>query len=133
PHRPTGAVPPTRPAGSRGHPLGPSVVEAHPPAARGARTLGRESPRRRSSRPPRSSPALVVPSPTVCASAPGGRPGEPLWRPGAGPPHRLSVERRARRLDMLDRKSTRLNSSHVKISYAVFCLKKKNTTIYRLT
>src|SRR5690606_41644729 len=28
--------------------------------------------------------------------------------------------------DSLDRKSTRLNSSHVKISYAVFCLKKKN-------
>src|SRR5690606_40758613 len=27
-----------------------------------------------------------------------------------------------------DRKSTRLNSSHVKISYAVFCLKKKRTT-----
>src|SRR5690606_40874776 len=27
----------------------------------------------------------------------------------------------------LDRKSTRLNSSHVKISYAVFCLKKKTT------
>src|SRR5690606_39489533 len=27
-----------------------------------------------------------------------------------------------------DRKSTRLNSSHVKISYAVFCLKKKKTT-----
>src|SRR5207249_7841622 len=27
-----------------------------------------------------------------------------------------------------DRKSTRLNSSHVSISYAVFCLKKKNTT-----
>ena len=26
-----------------------------------------------------------------------------------------------------DRKSTRLNSSHVVISYAVFCLKKKNT------
>src|SRR5690606_41602189 len=26
----------------------------------------------------------------------------------------------------LDRKSTRLNSSHVKISYADFCLKKKN-------
>src|SRR5690606_40433060 len=26
---------------------------------------------------------------------------------------------------VLDRKSTRLNSSHVKISYAVFCLKKK--------
>src|SRR5690606_39390715 len=27
-----------------------------------------------------------------------------------------------------DRKSTRLNSSHVKISYAVFCLKKKTKT-----
>src|SRR5437868_14706071 len=29
------------------------------------------------------------------------------------------------RLDGQDRKSTRLNSSHVSISYAVFCLKKK--------
>src|SRR2546426_5018412 len=28
-----------------------------------------------------------------------------------------------------DRKSTRLNSSHLVISYAVFCLKKKKTTI----
>src|SRR5699024_11707445 len=28
---------------------------------------------------------------------------------------------------LIDRKSTRLNSSHVSISYAVFCLKKKNT------
>src|SRR5690606_42147285 len=31
-------------------------------------------------------------------------------------------------LEIRDRKSTRLNSSHVKISYAVFCLKKKTTT-----
>src|SRR5438067_10595839 len=30
-----------------------------------------------------------------------------------------------------DRKSTRLNSSHVSISYAVFCLKKKNVGQYR--
>src|SRR5690606_21988969 len=30
-------------------------------------------------------------------------------------------------LNQRDRKSTRLNSSHVKISYAVFCLKKKNS------
>src|SRR3712207_8697943 len=29
-------------------------------------------------------------------------------------------------LEALDRKSTRLNSSHANISYAVFCLKKKN-------
>src|SRR5690554_7739965 len=30
-------------------------------------------------------------------------------------------------LDWADRKSTRLNSSHVRTSYAVFCLKKKKT------
>src|SRR5699024_11292219 len=33
----------------------------------------------------------------------------------------------------IDRKSTRLNSSHVSISYAVFCLKKKNNAYERLT
>src|SRR3712207_7547220 len=32
-----------------------------------------------------------------------------------------------------DRKSTRLNSSHANISYAVFCLKKKKKTAYRDT
>src|SRR2546430_12916741 len=32
------------------------------------------------------------------------------------------------RLQTLDRKSTRLNSSHSQISYAVFCLKKKKNT-----
>src|SRR5258707_9624077 len=32
----------------------------------------------------------------------------------------------ADRFALLDRKSTRLNSSHANISYAVFCLKKKN-------
>src|SRR5947209_14089351 len=31
-----------------------------------------------------------------------------------------------------DRKSTRLNSSHANISYAVFCLKKKKTNQWRL-
>src|SRR5436309_4536337 len=36
-------------------------------------------------------------------------------------------EVRDRRLGEGDRKSTRLNSSHVKISYAVFCLKKKTS------
>src|SRR5690349_22516734 len=34
----------------------------------------------------------------------------------------------ARELLRKDRKSTRLNSSHVEISYAVFCLKKKTVT-----
>src|SRR3989442_11433853 len=37
------------------------------------------------------------------------------------------LDRRKRREDR-DRKSTRLNSSHVRISYAVFCLKKKKKT-----
>src|SRR3712207_7849832 len=38
--------------------------------------------------------------------------------------------RRAQRQEVegVDRKSTRLNSSHANISYAVFCLKKKSTT-----
>src|SRR5256885_2550785 len=33
-------------------------------------------------------------------------------------------------LDWIDRKSTRLNSSHLVISYAVFCLKKKKTSTH---
>src|SRR5690349_23269693 len=51
-------------------------------------------------------------------------------RPGAGPrglAHPGLGERPlvARQRGRRDRKSTRLNSSHVEISYAVFCLKKK--------
>src|SRR5438045_6673749 len=46
----------------------------------------------------------------------------------------LGVQRQnlAARADQggLDRKSTRLNSSHLGISYAVFCLKKKNKNNY---
>src|SRR3712207_7841837 len=38
-----------------------------------------------------------------------------------------AVDERAGRRRRLDRKSTRLNSSHANISYAVFCLKKKKT------
>src|SRR5699024_11249425 len=34
--------------------------------------------------------------------------------------------------ERIDRKSTRLNSSHVSISYAVFCLKKKKNIIRKL-
>src|SRR5207248_10304141 len=40
----------------------------------------------------------------------------------------LAGLRAARENVQLDRKSTRLNSSHRTISYAVFCLKKKNKT-----
>src|SRR3712207_7903622 len=39
---------------------------------------------------------------------------------GGGPGHQWGLERCE-----IDRKSTRLNSSHANISYAVFCLKKK--------
>src|SRR5699024_11515214 len=55
-------------------------------------------------------------------------PGERLqpWRPDQ---RRLRGHRRVRLRPHLDRKSTRLNSSHVSISYAVFSLKKKNTKI----
>src|SRR2546430_3194145 len=41
----------------------------------------------------------------------------------------LKVPNEDRVMDTLDRKSTRLNSSHSQISYAVFCLKKKRTTL----
>src|SRR2546430_12107181 len=68
-------------------------------------------------RPPRSTlfpyttlfRSCCCPAPTRCA------------RTGSGPvaPHPDSAAR--------DRKSTRLNSSHSQISYAVFCLKKKKT------
>src|SRR5262245_62797035 len=53
------------------------------------------------------------------ASRGGGRSARPRGRPGAPP------RRGARRGVLRDRKSTRLNSSHLGISYAVFCLKKK--------
>src|SRR2546426_6597807 len=53
-------------------------------------------------------------------------PGDPEWG------HKLSVRDLQRVVPgaqglILDRKSTRLNSSHLVISYAVFCLKKKKT------
>src|SRR5258708_24595008 len=45
--------------------------------------------------------------------------------------HRLSP--RERMASSIDRKSTRLNSSHQIISYAVFCLKKKKTQYINTT
>src|SRR5260221_7181819 len=70
-------------------------------------------------RPPRSTlfpyTTLFRSLPRSAAERSGGRPARPRTRgdlgPGGGHP---------------DRKSTRLNSSHTVISYAVFCLKKKN-------
>src|ERR1039457_7570426 len=51
----------------------------------------------------------------------------PIWLPSDGPRiHRLF--RRRAEGHQIDRKSTRLNSSHLVISYAVFCSKKKKNT-----
>src|SRR5690606_18715838 len=47
------------------------------------------------------------------------------WVNNAG----VSIYGRLEEVTEEDRKSTRLNSSHVKISYAVFCLKKKNRSM----
>src|SRR2546422_9974480 len=44
--------------------------------------------------------------------------------------HLLSLSNKHRLKAKADRKSTRLNSSHGYISYAVFCLKKKNNNYY---
>src|SRR5207253_7005131 len=54
------------------------------------------------------------------------RTGHQYFRSGTGA--ELPAERREHALEK-DRKSTRLNSSHVAISYAVFCLKKKKQKI----
>src|SRR3989337_3582592 len=51
----------------------------------------------------------------------------PIYRVGAWGLHRFK-SRLFWHVKTLDRKSTRLNSSHGSISYAVFCLNKKQTT-----
>src|SRR5206468_10218637 len=53
-------------------------------------------------------------------------------RPPAGSPD-TAPPRRIRASASRDRKSTRLNSSHDQISYAVFCLKKKKQTYLHTT
>src|SRR3712207_9190340 len=85
-------------------------------------------------RPPRST---LFPYPPLSRSAPGGCPARaPADRAGDRHPGRDRLDpaddRAGARDDRLgpvrDRKSTRLNSSHANISYAVFCLKKKKKT-----
>src|SRR2546430_7786663 len=70
-------------------------------------------------RPPRST---LFPYTTLFRSAHGDPLREVLGRDAPGRPRHL-VD--AAESDAGDRKSTRLNSSHSQISYAVFCLKKK--------
>src|SRR5690349_5287951 len=68
-------------------------------------------------RPPSSSPALARAEDDAAAAA-AAPPNRSLPAPSSSSPPRAANRSRAS-----DRKSTRLNSSHVEISYAVFCLK----------
>src|SRR5256885_9539575 len=61
----------------------------------------------------------------------GARDGEGERRDDDGAKHHRIVAFAATRCQRRDRKSTRLNSSHLVISYAVFCLKKKTATLPR--
>src|SRR5438445_4079310 len=64
----------------------------------------------------------------VCPPLHGLRPSQPRRQNG----QKVRLRRRSPKQDPrqgIDRKSTRLNSSHANISYAVFCLKKKNVNL----
>src|SRR3712207_8406631 len=91
-------------------------------------------------RPPRSTlfPYTTLFRSGVPGADPGVPPGARDAAPAVGPITaglRGDAVRRAlavghRRLGPADRKSTRLNSRHANISYAVFCLKKNNTNLH---
>src|SRR5690242_21574201 len=73
-------------------------------------------------------PISAGPHHRPCAGMPDNRTSLP---PAAGPFHLRAAgpqEQSPLHAPTEDRKSTRLNSSHMSISYAVFCLKKKNIT-----
>src|SRR3989442_11865982 len=96
-------------------------------------------------RPPRST---LFPYTTLFRSQPGGSEGaahqggamsdeithrlsaegvDPLALAGVNDGNLIELAKRLGVRERVDRKSTRLNSSHVRISYAVFCLKKKTS------
>src|SRR2546430_4962266 len=79
-------------------------------------------------RPPRST---LFPYTTLFRSR---APGVPLDERASAPAGAAldGVRHRDDRDPHRDRKSTRLNSSHSQISYAVFCLKKKNKITYKM-
>src|SRR5207253_9252041 len=84
-------------------------------------TLFRSQPRRRGHTECSADLAALLPARRRRGLRRLGQETEPAHRP-------FGRQRSARRPD---RKSTRLNSSHVAISYAVFCLKKKNNKQYK--
>src|SRR5690606_40053389 len=123
-----------RPAGARGRELRPASARRTwgvaastsrtASCARGAAFVVRSAPvaphqRRRIRRDasPAALPPLVHPRHVIADIV--------LARPCGA---RLAHRHRDVAVHTEDRKSTRLNSSHVKISYAVFCLKKKTNT-----
>src|SRR5438874_10746363 len=82
--------------------------------------------------------STLFPYTTLFRSHSNGRDAKSLWalerkRPRLAAPGTVALQSVIfaawKMSDWRDRKSTRLNSSHVEISYAVFCLKKKNNTI----
>src|SRR5690606_39783655 len=101
----TGPTPRRRPTTERPPTAGES-------ADRGPNHRRRDLPWLTEAYPPR--PLTPAPAPAPAATATPAEPSPPA--PAARPSRRGSAASPAR-----DRKSTRLNSSHVKISYAVFC------------
>src|SRR5690349_23320152 len=83
-------------------------------------------------RPPRST---LFPYTTLFRSSESHQPHDQgvAQRPAGPHPRARQLAEPMRDLLLRDRKSTRLNSSHVEISYAVFCLKKKNIRIDHYT
>src|SRR2546430_9123132 len=83
-------------------------------------------------RPPRST---LFPYTTLFRSERGARAADRVHGGSAGEsrPARADFRFDASGASARDRKSTRLNSSHSQISYAVFCLKKKNKNAVRVT
>src|SRR5947199_9575547 len=77
-------------------------------------------------RPPRST---LFPYTTLFRSPASACPCRPVQAPSEIVHCRLPLRRSGSSRHLGDRKSTRLNSSHLGISYAVFCLKKKNRIV----
>src|SRR5690606_42083744 len=109
---------------------GPSV---RPTSGRG----GSYKPKAKSSAGQRESEGVVVPAMAAKNNAAGGKGPCGGHVDGEGKREGMARETgpnhpgpRRPRDKVRDRKSTRLNSSHVKSSYAVFCLKKKNRPIH---
>src|SRR5207245_8957385 len=97
----------------------PDALPIWPPARAGSR------PRAARPRPPSARLPWIAPPRAWRCRAPSARPGGPPARPrGRGPRGRATRR---------DRKSTRLNSSHGSISYAVFCLKNNKLQLAQRT